>query len=419
MLKRWWRKILVAAAVLAPVAALAGGVPLVPSTSQYSEASQIIGTLNFVIGMINTAITPQTMAPLNTPRNLLDNGATNIQQRGTGTATAGTTSGCAISSYAADRWCMDVNVTSGAGQLTPITSTPTPPIGFQNALKVVRNSGALLQPQCVWQEVPTSSVVQLQGQNAVFSATIQALAGLAGDQGSTTQTANLVIITGTGTDQGLGVLRSAVGMTASPAITPAWTGIATLVNASVALPVTPVWTRYSATGAVATTVTEMAVGICFTPTATGAGTTDGIAFTGAQLEQGALPSIFENKPAVIETLQAQRYFEILTEPAAGVQVPVTGNSTSATAAAMVYEFPVLMAVAPTFTALGSALSATTWTNKCGNVNNVLATTFIVTATANLTAGASLTVTSTGSTIGFGCVLVGAGGGSILSWSADF
>jgi hypothetical protein len=78
-----------------------------------------------------------------------------------------------------------------------------------------------------------------------------------------------------------------------------------------------------------------------------------------------------------------------------------------------------MRAAPTFSALGTALGATTWTNNCGNVNNVLATTFIVTKTANSVAGASMTVTSSGSTIGFGCQLLGAGGGSILAWSADF
>lgn len=353
------------------------------------------------------------------PKNLVDNPAMLVQQRGTGTATAATTAGCAITSYAADRWCADVNVTSGAGQLTPITSSPTPPTGFQQALKLVRNSGALTQPQCAWQEIPTNRVVPVAGQNVMLSANVAALAGLSADNGNA---ANLVIITGTGTDQGLGVLRGAVGMTASPAITPAWTGIATLQNTAITL--TTSFARFNgAAVAVPSTVTEMAIGVCFTPTATGSGTTDGLAFTGVQLEvvpsTATVPSAFEFRPTNWEVVNNQRFFQILTEPASGVQVPVVGNSTSATAAAEAYEFPVVMDVAPTFTALGTALSSSTWTNKCGNVNNALATTFIVTATANTVSGASLTVTSSGSTIGFGCVLVGAGGGSILSWSADF
>jgi hypothetical protein len=401
------------AGLLAVPAALAA-VPYIPSTSQYSEPSQIVATLNYLVQQINLAVTPQTMAQLSTPRNVLDNGGMFVSQRGTGAATcANNGSAIASANYAADRWGCQVNVGSGAGQLTTITATPSPPTGFLNSSKLVRNSGALLQPQCVYQEVPQYKVLGLNTQNVVFSVNIQALAGLAADQGSTTQTANLVIITGTTADQGFG------SWTASPAITPAWAGVVTLVNTSIALPVTPAWNRYSTTALVPSGVNEIAVAICFTPTAAGSGATDGIAFTGAQLEVGTVASAFEFRPPGGELAELQRYFTILTEPAAGVAVPVVGNSTSATAAAMSYRFPVTMRAAPTFNALGTALGATTWTNKCGNVNNVLATTFFVTATANGVDGASATVTSTGSTIGFGCNLVGAGGGSILSWSADF
>lgn len=391
----------------------AGNIPLF-SGPACEEASQTLSCFNQIIQLLNGSSYQASIQAFTTPRNVLDNGALNIAQRGTGTQTCAL-NGAAITTaaYSADRWGCEVNVAVGAGQLTVITATPSPPPGFVNSMKQVRNSGALTQPQCTYQEIPTSRSTNLQGQTVVFSAYIQALAGLAADQGAATQTANLVIFTGTGSDQGFGT------WTASPAITPAWTGIATAVNQSVALPATPAWTRYSATATIPATATEIGVAVCWTPTATGAGTTDGIAFTGLQLEQGSSPSPFEFRSPASELAEAQRYFTILTEPASGVQVPVVGNSTSATAAAMAYRFPVTMRAAPTFTALGTALGASTWTNKCGNVNNALATTFFVTATANTIDGASATVTSSGSTIGFGCVLVGAGGGSILSWSADF
>ncbi len=371
------------------------------------------GVLNTLIQSINTNITPQSMGSFATPRNFLDNGAMQVQQRGTGTVTCGQTSGIPSSAYSADRWGCIANVGSGAGRTQVITSSPSPPTGFSTSVKMWRNSGALTQAVCAWQEIPSFRATMLAGQTVMVSAYLQALAGLAADNSNA---ANLVIVTGTGTDEGLGTF------TASPAITPAFTGVATLQNT--ALTITTAWVRYNGVSvAVPTSVTEIAVGICFTPTATGAGATDGLAFTGVQLEplgaNSTAPSPYEQKPLGVETEEAFRYFQILTEPASGVQVPVFGNSTSATAAAMAYSFPVVMRVAPTFTALGTALSGSTWTNKCGNVNNALATTFIVTATANSVSGASLTVTSSGSTIGFGCVLVGAGGGSILSWSADF
>lgn len=377
------------------------------------EASQQLSCMNQLIQAINSSALG-AVPGFAVARNYLDNGAMQISQRGTAAQTCAL-NGAAITTaaYAADRWGCEVNVAVGAGQLTTITATPTPPPGFTSALKLVRNSGALTQPQCVYQEVPTYRATQLQGQTVTFSAYVQALAGLAADQGAATQTVNLLVITGTGSDQGFGT------WTASPALTPAWTGVATAVNASQALPVTPVWTRYSANAQIPVTATEIAVAICFTPTATGAGATDGFAFTGAQLEQGGVASTYEFKPANMELSEAQRYLVTVTEPASGVSVPISSTATAATTAVGSYGFPVTMRAAPTFTALGTALSGSTWTNKCGAVNNALGTTFFVTATANTVAGASYTITSSGATAGFACVLTGAGGGSILSWSADF
>lgn len=385
--------------------AAAASIPLI---SGPQDPSQLNATINTLIQQINSLITPQTMANFATPRNLLDNGQMQVQQRGTATRTCAQNAGITTAAYAADRWACSVNVASGAGTLQVITSNlPASPV-FNAGMVFYRTSGVLTQPQCVMQEIPTATITPLQGSSVTLSVYIQGLANMLAES----TTVNAYLFTGTGSDEGLG------SVTASPAITPAWTGIASSQTA--AFTITSSWARYSTTFSVGSTVTEAAVALCWTPTAGGtAGTTDGFRFTGVQLEQGNAASAFEFRRLGEELAIAQRYLNILTEPAAGVQVPVTGNSTSATAAAMAYSFPVTMRVAPTFTALGTALSTSTWTNKCGNVNNALATTFVVTATANTVSGASLTVTSSGSTIGFGCVLTGAGGGSILSWSADF
>ena len=344
-----------------------------------------------------------------TPRNYLDNGSLNVQQRGTGTITCGTTSGVPSSAYGPDRWGCDANVASGAGRTAIVTTASLLPAGFASVNTVFRTSGALTQPICQIQEIPTAKATALQGKTVTFSFYAAALAGLSADNG------NLItasIITGTGSDQGLGT------MTASPAITPAWTGVASPVSQQV-ITITTTPTRYSVTGVIGSAVTEAAVAVCFTPTATGAGATDGFSDTGLQLEVAPSASPYEFHDIAFDTMVAQRYFAILTEPAASVSVPVFGAAASGTVCNASYGFQVPMRTAPMFAALGTALSASTWKLYAAGVAAALATTFIVTNTANTTYGASMTITSSGMTAGQACNLLGANGGSILSWSADF
>jgi len=61
-------------------------------------------------------------------------------------------------------------------------------------------------------EIPSNDAGRSSGQNVVFSSYLAALAGLSADNGNVV---TMVIITGTGIDEGLGT------PTASPAITPA------------------------------------------------------------------------------------------------------------------------------------------------------------------------------------------------------
>jgi len=394
--------------------AYAANIPLITGPQ---DPSQLNATINTLINSINTLITPQSMSTFRDNRNFIDNGGMDIQQRGTGAATCATTSGIVATSYAADRWACDVNVGSGAGQLTVITATPSPPTGFNASLKLNRNSGALTQQQCAWQELRTQDVVKLQGQPVILSFYAQALAGLAADNGNAI---TAVIITGTGTDQGLGGLRSAVGMTASPAITPAWTGIATLQ--AQAQTITTSWVRYTMPSVVvATTVNEMAVGLCFTPTATGAGATDGFAFTGVQLEQGTTASPFEFRNTSVEALVAQRYYWQITEPAASVSIGASGQGASTTTCILSIPLPTQMDIVPTAGFTGTALSGSTWTVTHVVTNTALSTPFLAATAGGSTKNALNLTATTGATLTAGqtCTLTGAGGGGILTASADF
>lgn len=311
-----------------------------------------------------------------TPRNFLDNGALNVTNtNGTGTVTCAAAAAIAVTGMSADRWGCQANVTSGAGRTAIVTSSPSPPAGFTNSMKVFRTSGALTQPVCVMQEVTTPQSVQLSGQTVTFSFYAAALAGLAADNNSQIQA---VVFTGTGTDQGL-----TTAPTASPAITPAWTGIATALNQTQV--VTTAFTRYAFQAAIPATATEIGVAICFTPTATGAGATDGFAFTGAQLERAPGATAFEFRSKTEEIAKAQAFFYTIAEGAATTVRAMCMASTT-TLAICGLQFPVPMYAVPTMSYTNGFATATTTAGSTLGACNTLRTSTLVTGNAASTMG---------------------------------
>lgn len=389
----------VAAFALYANAALAANIPLINAPLDTVQA-----TVNSAIVNINSAITPQSMASWGNFRNLLENGALLVAQRGTA-ATAGGSTGAPV--YVGDRWAVFTNVTSGAGYGQVATATPTPPPGFLNEMKVYRNSGALTQPVCVLQEVATNDTLSLQGQPATFSFYAQAMGGMSADNGNVI---NAYIMYGTGSDEGLGTL------TASPAITPAFTGINSSITASYTLSASA-WNRYSLTGVIPTTAKEIAVAICFTPTASGAGATDGFAFTGTQLEQGSAASSYEFRPYGVELTKVQRYFVQVADLAATYTFPSSCNVAAAnTTVRCSYILPVTMAKTPTVT-VSTATSFGIWLTA-GTAGTC--TTLAATASASTVTAAALTCTTGGTiALGTGTALIGAGTAGTLAISADF
>lgn len=341
-------------------------------------------------------------------RNMLDNGAMSVQQRGTGIQTCAANAAITSAAYGADRWGCSANVGSGAGRSQVTTATPTPPAGFAASERLYRTSGALLQPVCAIQEIPTVTSTQAAGQTVTLSFYAQALAGLAADNNNLI---NGVIISGTGTDEGLGT------MTASPAITPAWTGITTVSNTP--FTITTAWVRYSMTAVIPTTATELGVALCFTPTATGAGTTDGFAFTGVQLEVAPSPTQFEFRPFALEQSAAYRYFYKITETAAIVPIaPCSAVDTTHTNCLI--QFPVTMAKAPTVTYAAGFASPTSTTQAtlgaCSALANAATVASTVANTLNVLANCTATTIPAA---GIASFLYSNGGTGTISASADF
>lgn len=338
-------------------------------------------------------------------RNVVQNGDMVIQARGTGERTGGTTT-IPSSAYSADRWGCNANVTSGQAFCAALTTTP--PTGMRGSQSVYRKSAALTQPVCMMQEISTADFTPLAGQTVTLSFTAKALAGMFADNGGVM---NAYIFTGTGTDEGLQTF------TASPAITPAWTGIASTLTKAVTL--TTTYQRFSYTAAIPSSATEGGVAFCFTPTASGAGTTDGFNFSGVQLEQAPFASPFEFKPVGVEVNLAQRHYWQVVDPAATVELPSSCFVTAAntTVKCGVYLPVTMRAVPVTNVAVSTSFGIVVTAGTAGTC-----TTLAATASSNTINSIGVTCT-TGGTIALGSAtpLIGAATGatSILSASADY
>lgn len=343
--------------------------------------------------------------PETTFRNVVQNGDMAVQQRGTGERTGGTTT-IPASAYSADRWGCNANVTSGAAFCAALTTTP--PAGMRGSQSVYRKTGALTQPVCMMQEIATADFTPLSGQVVTLSFTAKALAGMIADNGGVM---NAYIFTGTGSDEGL------QSFTASPAITPAFTGIASTLTKAVTL--TTSYQRFSYTATIPGTATEGVVAFCFTPTATGAGVTDGFNFSGVQLEQSPFATSYEFKTFGLEFNLAQRYYWQIVDPAATVEVPSSCFVTAAntTVKCGVYLPQTMRAVPVTNVAVSTSFGIVVTAGTAGTC-----TTLAATASSNTINSIGVTCT-TGGTIALGSAtpLIGAATGatSILSVSADF
>jgi hypothetical protein len=273
-------------------------------------------------------------------RNLLVNGEALIANTGTATLTGVNTT----PTYGADGFAGYSN--NASASVIVGRSTANLPTGFQQAFSLQRTAANTNTTQaCLVQEVESARVIPLQGQNVTFS-----FYGAVGAtfSGASSQ-AQVNVVSGTGTDQGLSSLLSG------------WTGASTLVS-NTAVTLSTAYSRNGVSFTVPTNATELAVQLCWTPVGT-AGATDTLFMTGAQLELqlGTCPAVpgsagytaqvaqacaspYEHLPIEEEIARASRYFQQFNE--ANVTLwpcMVTGSNTQACPITL----PVQMRVAPT------------------------------------------------------------------------
>lgn len=320
-------------------------------------------------------------------KNLLDNGRFDIYQRGTTAVTGVNTT----ATYHADRWAAFASAAGASITMTNITANL--PTGFANAEQIQRAAAnASTQLACLAQEIPTSDVIGLQGQPVVLSAWLQAAANFS----AASSNLQLVVDTGTGTDEGVAKIFNGN----------AWTGAA---STSFLQPITTTWTRYSWTTTIPATATEAAVRFCWTPVGT-AGTTDAFSVTGAQFEQGTFSTPYETRPIGIETAKVQRYFYQVNEGTASTivgwcQVPTTNVENC------LVPLPVQMRAIPTLT-----LTAGTFKH---NAAGTLATWAGLAASGSTTVDMGITSTNTATAGQITLIYGGTNGGGKLQASSDF
>ena len=339
-------------------------------------------------------------------RNVVQNGAFQVQQRGTAERTCAQNAAVTAAAHVADRWGCQANVASGAA-FAVAAATGGPTTALPAKMSLYRKTGALLQPVCFLHEIASADTATIAGQTVTLSFWATGLANMLTDS----PLLSAYIIYGTGTNEGLNA-----SPTASPAITPAWTGINSSLTKQVTL--TSAWQRFTYTAALPSTATEAGIEICWTPTsASNAGTTDGFSLAGVQLEAGTVASPFETHPFAVDYAIALQHYYQVADGAATVNYPSTCNVTTAnTTVRCNFVLPSIMRAVPvtnvgTATSFGIMLTA-------GGAGTC--TTLAATSSSNTIQQIGLTCTTGGTiALGTGTMLIGAATGGILSASADY
>jgi hypothetical protein len=278
-------------------------------------------------------------------RNKIINGAMNVWQRATTYALTTT------STYgSADRWSF-YQPTSAAGIANRVASGLT---GFQYDLKLGRTaSSALTNNIYSVQALETANSIDMAGQSVTLSFYAKAGANYSGASNAF----NFQVYSGTGTDQSAATLGS-------------WTGV-TNVSSGVAT-LTTSYQRFTVTGSVGSTATQIGIQLFYTPTGT-AGADDNVYITGVQLEKGSTATSFEYRPYGTELQLCQRYCIKYGGDGTNDYIGV-GFAQSTTSAPINSFFPVTMRAVPSLT--GSTL------NLADGVASIAVTT--VTAVGNQT-----------------------------------
>jgi hypothetical protein len=244
--------------------------------------------------------------------------------------------------YVSDRW-QGYRAGGGATTSRQVTGDTTNLPFIQYCARVQRDSGNTSTNGIqIGQSLETLNSIPFAGKTITFS--FYARAGA--NYSPTSSALSLTLVSGTGTDQNAG--------------TTGFTGSATVISQTATL--TTTWQRFTYSGSVAATATELGFYFNAAPTGT-AGANDYYEVTGAQIDIGSVALPFRTYAGTIqgELAACQRYY-YLHATGVGQDIAAGWYHASSDARASI-KFPVTMRTSPT-------LVATTGTNYYGfEVNN--------------------------------------------------
>ena len=272
--------------------------------------------MNDLSGTVNILESTQYAAG----KNFIINGGMDIWQRGTSAAGSYPT-------YLADRW-MNYRAVAGSTFSRQVTGDTTNLPSIQYCQRLQRNSGnTATNDIIISQSMESVNSIPLAGKTVIMSFYARAGSNLS----SSGSTMFAGIFSGTGTDQNF---------------IAGYTGNATVINQSKTL--TTTWQRFTVSGTVGATATEIGVQLGFTPTGT-ASTNDYIEITGVQLELGSTATTFSRAGGTIqgELAACQRYYYRRTAVDTYEALSQPFNASSTTRAYFQVVFPVTMRTQPT------------------------------------------------------------------------
>jgi hypothetical protein len=251
-------------------------------TSTNRPSAPFDGQVIYMTDVDQTAVWDGTqwtvLAPIAGGRNAVINGSFNVWQRGT-------SFNGSSPYYGADRWFF---ARPGAVAGSTLSRQASGLTGFAYCARMQRDSGTTNTSEVrIFQSLETINSLQFAGKQITVSFYVRSGANYSG--GSNTR---INVGSGTGTDQQLG--------------NTGYTGYALVAQLATITP-TSTWTRYSVTGSVSSSATEVGFEINYTPTGT-AGANDYIEITGVQLEAGAVATPFEFEDFGSTLEKCQRYY---------------------------------------------------------------------------------------------------------------
>jgi hypothetical protein len=304
------------------------------------------------------------------------NSAFQIFQRGT--STAGSTT-----AFGADRW-QAYRGTTGSTYSRQITNDTTNLPSIQYCLRVQRDSGNSATNQIILgQNFETVNSIPYAGKTVTFS--FYARAGA--NYSPTSSALPAYIYTGTGTDQN--------------GISSVYTGNAASLSGTATL--TTTWQRFTFTGTLPTTMTEMSIQFPMNPIGT-AGANDYYEITGVQIDIGSVALPFRTYAGTLqgELAACQRYCQVFN---ATNWRGFTGQAISTSRVFAPITLPVQMRTSPTVTfsaagdfnnndATGNGRAVTTATTEQSRAANIMLD--MTSSSAGLVAGNAVNVTNANS-----------------------